>query len=117
MENPQITNPSLNELLGTKNKKDQARLVQSLVGKFNAPVVDLVLRYDGRMDQLNISLVGPDISIENLYKILDVARDMLKRREFEAMKEKEDQGQPNAPAPEIKPIPTEEVNERAKNGG
>lgn len=85
---------TMHELLGTKNKKEQVMRVKTLMGQTNAPVVDLIVRYDGRTDQLNISLVGPDISIENLYRILDGARDMLKQREFEAMKEKEDQDPP-----------------------
>ena len=114
MINQPETPSTLHELLGTKNKKEQTKRVLSLVNQINAPVVDLVLRYDGRTDQLNISLIGPSVSIDSLYKILDGARDMLKQQEFEGMKAKENQEQA-APMSETKPIPMEEESERTKD--
>ena len=80
--------------------------------QINMPVVDLVIRYDGRTGQMNVSVIGPDVQIENLYKILDGARGLLREREIEAMRTREQPG--NAPAL-MRPIPTEEDNERAKN--
>ena len=101
--------PTLNELFGTKSKKEQAKRAQSLIGQINAPVVDLIIRFDGRTNQLNISLIGPDLKIEDLYKILDGARDMLRERELQAINAKESQEQSD--------IPTEENSERTENNG
>ena len=84
--------------------------------QINMPVVDLVIRYDGRTGQMNVSVIGPDVQIDNLYRILDGARGMLRERELEAVKASENQQQPgNAPASLFGPIPTEEDSERTEN--
>jgi len=93
---PPNTTLAIHELLGTKNKKEQAERITALMGQINAPVLDLIIRFDGRTNQVGISIVGPDFQLRTLYAMLDAARDMLKKQEYEALEEK----QPNAPMPE-----------------
>ena len=114
MTNQTAAPATMHELLGTKNKKEQARRVGLMMEQINMPVIDLVIRYDGRTGQMNISVIGPDVQIDNLYKILDSARGMLRERELEAMKAKESQEQPGNALPTM-PIPTEEDHARARN--
>jgi len=114
MTNQTAAPATMHELLGTKNKKEQARRVGLMMEQINMPVIDLVIRYDGRTGQMNISVIGPDVQIDNLYRILDGARGMLRERELEAMKTRENQEQPGNALPTM-PIPTEEDHARARN--
>lgn len=69
----------LSKLLGTKNRKRQAERVEQLV---NAPVIDIIIRYDARKENplQNILALGGDPPLESVLGILDMARDMVLQR-------------------------------------
>jgi hypothetical protein len=89
-------NNDLSKLLETKNPKEQAARVQTLIQAAQAPVVDLIIRFDGRTGQIAIKTIGPDIPAAAVYKLLDAARDALRDAELRSL-----QGQATSePAPE-----------------
>ncbi len=51
------------------------------------PVVDLIVRFDARTGKTGMTVIGDDASIDTLYKMLDAARDELRRIELAALKQ------------------------------
>ncbi len=76
----------INQITGTKDRAKQAEILLSTVG---APVVDLVIRFDGRTNQIAITTIGGDVPLPVAYSLLDKAREMLHQREIEALAKKE----------------------------
>jgi hypothetical protein len=77
---------NIDKVLQTKDKAKQAEVFLSIA---NAPVIDLVIRYDGRTDQLAVTTIGGDIPLPAAYSLLDKAREMLHNKELEAVAQKE----------------------------
>ncbi len=77
----------INQITGTKDRAKQAEI---LLGTVGAPVVDLVIRYDGRTNQIAITTIGGDIPIQAAYTLLDKAREILHQREIEALAKKDE---------------------------
>lgn len=91
---------NLSDLLGTKNKKEQAEKVGQMIRALNMPVIDMVIRYDGMADQVNVSILGGNLSFEVAHRILDLARKNLQQEEVKAsidQQAKQNGGQPEHP--------------------
>jgi len=52
-----------------------------------APVIDLVIRYDGRTGQVGLTVIGGSTDYESAYRLLDAARVVVQRQEREALLE------------------------------
>ncbi len=72
---------TMKELVGTDNKKEQVEFVQQLIERVNSPVIDLVIRFEN--EQINMSIMGGDVSFDVLYRMLDMTRQALHQREIE----------------------------------
>ena len=72
---------TMKELVGTDNKKEQVEYVQQLIKRVNSPVIDLIIRFEN--EQVDISMMGGDVSFDILYKMLDMTRQALHQRELE----------------------------------
>lgn len=73
----------LSKLLGTPDREQQVERVKRLLA---APVVDVIIRVDGRADQVTaINVVGGQMSPDVFYRVLDQARDMMRRQELQAL--------------------------------
>jgi hypothetical protein len=77
----------LAQVLNTKDRKEQAARVKTLLQAAQAPVVDLIIRFDGRTGQLAIKTIGPDMPVAAVYKLLDSAREVLHNVEVNSLKE------------------------------
>ena len=77
------TNP-IAEVLGTSNVKEQLDMIQGLQMAAQAPVVDLVLRYDPRVGQIIFSVIGGNIPTDMARKILQAGLDQLHEQELKA---------------------------------
>lgn len=49
------------------------------------PVIDLVIRYDGRTGQVGLTVIGGSIDFEAAYRLLDAARVVVQQQEREAL--------------------------------
>jgi len=85
------TQSELEKLLQTKDRVEQAQRVQGLLSMAGAPVVDIVIRADGRNGNIGITLIGPDLGIQDVYKILDAAREILHQQELKAASAKKEE--------------------------
>jgi len=74
----------LAEKLGTSNVKEQLDIIQGLQMAAQAPVVDLVLRYDPRLGQIGFSVIGGTIPADIARKILQAGLDQLHEQELKA---------------------------------
>lgn len=70
MTNGNGTKPTLANLLGTKNRDEQAQAVKALM----LPTVALTILHDPRFGVTTVSVTGPKISDELALRILDLAR-------------------------------------------
>lgn len=97
------------EILGTNNKKEQAAHIQELLQMVNAPVVDLVVRFDARTQQVSVEVVGPDVLGSVAQQILEAAKNMLHQKELAAAVELSapETGGENVPEGPVTPDPTE----------
>lgn len=88
--------PKLNELLETKSRKEQEKRVEQLLQAFNSPVIDLVIRFDPRIDGVSVTVIGGDVTFRTIYHMLDSARDIIREREIKASIDQQGM-QPDAP--------------------
>ncbi len=72
---------TLKSLLGTDDKKKQLELVEQLIEAAASPVIDLLIRFEN--EQINMTIMGGDVSFDVLYKMLDLSRQAIHRREIE----------------------------------
>ena len=79
---------NIDKIVGTKDKTKQAEVFLKLV---NAPVVDLIVRFDTRNNQVMVGGFGGQLEVAAIYKILDLARDTLREQELKTLAEKKDQ--------------------------
>ncbi len=79
-------NKQIEALLGTKKASEQAERVEHLLKMAAAPVVDLVIRYDPRADMIGLNVIGGELPVADILKILHAAEDMLRQKELEAAK-------------------------------
>jgi hypothetical protein len=79
----------ISELLSTKNAHEQAERIQTLMNMASAPVIDLIVRADMRTGSISLHLVGPDLPAVDIHRILDAAKEYLRKQELEAMQPKE----------------------------
>lgn len=85
------------ELLGTRDPREQAGRIRQL----GAPVVDLVIRFDGRTQKVDFTVLGGQIPPTLAYRLLDACRDLIRQEELRMVA-----GQP---APESLPPPEGET--------
>lgn len=72
----------IHELLETKNRNEQAAKVQALIDLANAPVVDLIIRYDGRFNAVvDVTPIGGNLKLDDALTILEGARRLLMSRQ------------------------------------
>lgn len=80
------TEDELSQLLGTGDRAGQVARVKQLL---TAPIIDVVIRVDGRADQVTgLSVIGGQLSAETLYKVLDQVRDQIRQAELQAAAKK-----------------------------
>lgn len=103
----------LHDILDTKNKTEQVRRVEHLLQMANAPVVDLIVRYDTRSQQLGISVIGiTELDSEAIHQILTAAQDSLRQQEKAALQQQTQPGEGTANfAPEFSAPETIEQTE------
>jgi hypothetical protein len=70
---------TIEQMLGTKDRGEQARRVQALV---TAPVVDVIVRLDQRSGQVSVAVlgVGGQVALEGVLEILEQGRQTLLRQ-------------------------------------
>lgn len=78
----------LAELLGTKNRDEQAAKVQALLNAAQAPVIDLVIRFDARTNRITLAAIGGRLAPELVYYLLEQARAKLRAEELAALEKK-----------------------------
>lgn len=67
--------------LGKKTpSQDELQRLQS------APVVDLIIRYDGRTKQIGVLSIGGQLTTEVAYQLLEMARGYIRAQELAALK-------------------------------
>ncbi len=74
----------LYKLLGTRNKREQEEIVQSLLKAVGTPVIDLVIRFNPSSGDTEVIIVGGSIDFDVAYRILDLARQVFQQREVQA---------------------------------
>ena len=73
----------LSALLGTPDRQAQVDAVKRLKG---APIIDVVIRVDGRVDQVTgVHVLGGKIPPAIFYRILDQVRDQIRQAELQAV--------------------------------
>lgn len=72
------------ELLGTKDKDEQEKIIKALIQAAQAPVIDIVIRYDARVDQMGIQFIGGDIPLVLAKRVLAAAQENLHQQELQA---------------------------------
>ncbi len=72
-------------LLGSKIREEQAQRVQELIGAAKAPVIDLVIRYDGRTSQVTLAAIGGRLAPDVVYFLLEQARAKIRAEEMAAL--------------------------------
>ena len=78
------------DLLATKNQDEQADRIQHLLQMAQAPVIDLIVRADMRTGSISLHLVGPNLPAVDIHRILDAAKEHLRKQELEAMQPKQE---------------------------
>ena len=87
-ENP----TTIQGLLETKDKNEQVERIRHLLAMVQAPVVDLVIRFDGRLGQvMDVNTVGGRIGFEESLAMLEQARALLLQRAAQAVKSERDE--------------------------
>lgn len=72
----------LAELLGTPDREEQVARVKQLL---TAPVIDVVIRVDGRVDQVTgVTVIGGNLTPAVMYRVLDQVRDQVRQAELRA---------------------------------
>lgn len=72
----------LSKLLGTDDLEEQVERVKRLKA---APIIDVVIRVDGRVDQVTgVHVLGGSIPPAIFYKVLDQVRDQVHQAELQA---------------------------------
>lgn len=72
----------LADLLGTPDREAQVKRVKQLL---TAPVIDVVIRVDGRVDQVTgVTVIGGNLTPEVMYRVLDQVRGQVRQAELRA---------------------------------
>lgn len=75
------------KLLGTKNKKEQVQRVEALQQAVAIQPVDLIVRYDPRVNQVTgITAIGDRLTPDQIRIILQATEELLRKSEIEAAK-------------------------------
>lgn len=93
-------NLNLAEMLGTKNKKEQAEKVAQLLRIVNMPIIDVVIRFDPIVDQVDVRIIGGNIGFDVAHHILDLTRKHIQQDEVKAsidLRAKQNGGQQQHP--------------------
>lgn len=69
--------------MSKQNKPKPAEAVQPAAPIL--PVYDLIIRADTRTGEVTLTILGGVAPFDDLYKMLDIARDALRRKELEAL--------------------------------
>jgi len=87
---------TLADVLNTKSKDEQLKAVKSLISMVQMPVIDIVVRYDGRTNNIATSIVGIDsIPGSDVVQILEAATKSIRDQELNMLKEKVKEDEPN----------------------
>ena len=76
--------PTFKELLGTDNKKEQEARIVELLAKEANPEVMLTLQYNQLKDDLVVQLSGGDVSFEVIFRMLELAGQVMRQKELVA---------------------------------
>lgn len=90
------TQDELSKLLGTPDRETQVERVKRLLA---APVVELVIRLDGRNNRVTFSVMGGEVPPAVVYEMLDVCRRQVHQLELQAAAQHAGQAGGGAPAP------------------
>lgn len=74
--------PNIDKVLGTKDKERQAEIFLQVA---NAPVIDIMIRFDGRTGGLDVAVVGGKLDLEQFNRIVDAVKEQLRKQELEAV--------------------------------
>jgi hypothetical protein len=85
---------NIDKILQTKDKDKQGEIFLNVA---NAPVLDLIVRFDGRTGQISIGTMGGQIPIAAIYKMLDGARELLHQQELQAVAQKPEEPEEQIP--------------------
>ena len=80
--------PNIDKILQTKDKAKQGEIFLSVA---NAPVVDLLIRLDGRTGQISVGTMGGKLELATIYKMMDGARELLHEQELQAVTQKKEE--------------------------
>lgn len=103
-------NNELAELLGTPDRDEQVKRVKQLL---TAPIIDVVIRVDGRVDQVTgVTVIGGNLTPAVMYRVLDQVRDQVRQAELRAAAQGPAGAVQNGvavpePAPSTPPTPVE----------
>jgi hypothetical protein len=79
--------PTMEDLTGTKDKKAQAEKFLNVV---NAPIIDLMVRYDSCTNRVTVGSFGGQVEVTAIYKIQDMAMDAIRQQEMAVLAKKSD---------------------------
>lgn len=92
-QNKQIT---LADVLNTKSKDEQLQRVQSLIKMVQAPIIDIIVRFDARSGQIGTNLVGVEnLPAKDIVEILEAAAKSIREQEVNMLKEKVKENEPD----------------------
>ncbi len=75
------------KMLGTRNKREQEEIVQSLLNAVQMPTIDVIIRYDHLADRVQVMILGGDAEFDVVHHILDLARKDVQRDEVQSAAE------------------------------
>ena len=64
-----------------KKRQDLPDLRQTVEALKDAPVIDLIIRYDGRTNQVAVMAIGGQLTPEGAYQLLEMARGVIRTME------------------------------------
>jgi len=91
----QQNNVNLSDILNTRSKKEQVERVQTLIKLVQEPVIDIVVRYDPRINSLTSSVIGiNELPAQDAIKILESAIEQIRNAEIEELKKRVEDNSP-----------------------
>jgi len=72
-------------MLKKKLKQPAQQPAQQLPDPATAPVIDILIRYDGRTGRVDVTIIGGDLEFTAAYRLLDAARAVVQQQEREAL--------------------------------
>lgn len=96
-----MSRKKLAELLNARSVEDQVATVEKLLAAVNAPVLDVIVRYDSATNNTEVMVIGGNPTFGQLRHILNEANGVVQQAEVEAGVKKVIEETP-PPEPEVK---------------